>query len=212
MKSPAQNSHWTRRLGQPCCRCWGRSRRLSLVLQRLGQGMTLKPQVPRWAWGRGVHRDGQGWGYGVMMWGAPCPLSYLQVPDEPAPAAALLAVDAADGQTQHLCFQLGVGVDLEVGGEGGGSELWAQCPGPDPPQPAHQQAPFVGAGFRFPSPRHKGLLIHSSARARHQGWARPAAGTGGHPRRAHLGIVQGQLILGALEDAFAAGERGGGSG
>lgn len=56
-----------------------------------------------------------------MMWGAPCPLSYLQVPDEPAPAAALLAVDAADGQTQHLRFQLGVGVDLEVGGEGGGA-------------------------------------------------------------------------------------------
>jgi len=51
VKSLAQNSHLTRRLGQPCWTCSGRSRRLSLALHRLGQGMTLKPQVPRWAWG-----------------------------------------------------------------------------------------------------------------------------------------------------------------
>lgn len=49
VKSLAQNSHLTRRLGQPCWTCSGRSRRLSLALHRLGQGMTLKPQVPRWA-------------------------------------------------------------------------------------------------------------------------------------------------------------------
>lgn len=47
VKSLAQNSHLTRRLGQPCCTCSGRSRRLSLALQRLGQGTTLKAQVPR---------------------------------------------------------------------------------------------------------------------------------------------------------------------
>lgn len=61
VKSVAQNSHLTLRLGQPCCTCSGRSRRLSLALQRLGQGTTLKAQVPRWTWGR---RDGQRWGGG----------------------------------------------------------------------------------------------------------------------------------------------------
>lgn len=55
VKSLAQNSHLTLRLGQLCWTCSGRSRRLSLALQRLGQGITLKPQVPRWAW------RAQGW-------------------------------------------------------------------------------------------------------------------------------------------------------
>lgn len=43
------------------------------------------------------------------------------------------------------------------------SELWAQCPGPESPQPALQQAPFVGSGFPFPIAQHKELLIHGSA-------------------------------------------------
>lgn len=87
----------------------------------------------------------QGWsglGYGVMMWGAPCPLSYLQVPDEPAPAAALLAVDAADGQTQHLRFQLGVGVDLEVGGAGGAASCGHSAQGRTPPSQHTNKRPL----------------------------------------------------------------------
>lgn len=47
LKSQPQNSHLRRRLGQSCCKCAGRSRRLSLVGQRLGQGTTLKLQVFR---------------------------------------------------------------------------------------------------------------------------------------------------------------------
>lgn len=193
MKSPAQNSHWTRRLGQPCCRCWGRSRRLSLVLQRLGQGMTLKPQVPRWAWGRGVHRDGQGQGKGccggdqgkgccggVRVRGAPCPLPYLQVSDQPTPATALLAVDAADGQAQHLGFQLRVGVDLEVGGGGGeravGTVPRARIPPASTPTSALcRQRVSVShcAAQRAVDPRQR--------RARHQGRARATVGQGDIP-------------------------------
>lgn len=118
VKSLAQNSHLTRRLGQPCWTCSGRSRRLSLVLHRLGQGMTLKPQVPRWAWGgwRGAAREVMR-GHREQPWLPTAPPRrpagpYLEVLDEPAPAAALLAVDAADGQAQHLRLQLRVGVDL----------------------------------------------------------------------------------------------------
>lgn len=87
----------------------------------------------------------QGWSglrYGVMTWGAPCPLSYLQVPDEPAPAAALLAVDAADGQTQHLRFQLGVGVDLEVGGAGGAASCGHSAQGRTPPSQHTNKRPL----------------------------------------------------------------------
>lgn len=47
LKSQPQNSHLRRRLGQSCCKWAGRSRRLSLVGQRLGQGTTLKLQVFR---------------------------------------------------------------------------------------------------------------------------------------------------------------------
>lgn len=53
LKSQPQNSHLRRRLGQSCCKCAGRSRRLSFVGQRLGQGITLKLQVFRWLWGGG---------------------------------------------------------------------------------------------------------------------------------------------------------------
>jgi len=38
----------------------------------------------------------------------------LQVPERPTPAAALLTVDAADSQAQHLDLQLGVWVDLGI--------------------------------------------------------------------------------------------------
>lgn len=54
LKSQPQNSHLSRRLGQSCCRCAGRSRRLSLAGQRLGQGTTLKLQVFRWPWWEGL--------------------------------------------------------------------------------------------------------------------------------------------------------------
>lgn len=48
VNSLPQNSHLTLRLGQSCCRCSGRSRRVSLTLQRLGHGITLNAQVEKW--------------------------------------------------------------------------------------------------------------------------------------------------------------------
>lgn len=52
VNSLPQNSHLTLRLGQSCCRCSGRSRRVSLTLQRLGHGITLNAQVEKWLYGR----------------------------------------------------------------------------------------------------------------------------------------------------------------
>lgn len=56
MNSLPQNSHLTLRLGQSCCRWSGRSRRVSLTEQRLGQGITLKAQVEKWPCGGGGSR------------------------------------------------------------------------------------------------------------------------------------------------------------
>lgn len=167
----------------------------------------------------------------------PPPKSYLEVLDEPAPAAALLAVDAADGQAQHLRLQLGVGVDLQ--GQQWGISILHRAVGAHSPQhslagslghaargripPGHtNKLPLSGAGFRSPAPRHKGLLL-PPGRPCQAGAAVPGAvrslGTApwrgcslgaGYPSvcQAHLGVVQGQLVLRALEDAFAVRHKG----
>lgn len=72
------------------------------------------------------------------------PRSYLEVLDEPTPAAALLAVDAADGQAQHLRLQLGVGVDLE--GQQWGISLLHRAAGAQSPQ--HSLAGSLGHAAR----------------------------------------------------------------
>lgn len=248
VKSLAQNSHLTRRLGQPCWTCSGRSRRLSLALHRLGQGMTLKPQVPRWAWGGG-HRDSEGQPWGTALPPPPPHPAgpYLEVLDEPGPAAALLAVDAADGQTQHLRLQLWVRVDLGRRHRDAHQHPTPGCGGAGIPHPSLARSRrHVARGWIPPAgtrtstlcrervsvPRPggtKGSCFHMGARARParlcQAGVRSAGpvpwrgGTSdgnvpserGTPStcRAHLGIVQGQLVLRALEDAFAARHREG---
>lgn len=110
-----------------------------------------------------------------------------------------------------------------------GREPQARCPGPDPPRRQTHKRPLSGAGFRSPAPQHKGLLL-PHGRLCQAGTAVPggcaelrasplAGGTGDRDVPSeqgtlatcwpHLGIVQGQLILRALEDAFAARHREG---
>lgn len=107
--------------------------------------------------------------------------SYLEVFDEPAPAAALLAVDAANGQAQHLRLQLGVRVDLE--GQQWGISILHRAPGAHSPQhslagslghaargripPGHtNKRPLSGASFRSPARGTKGSCFRPGARAR----------------------------------------------
>ena len=85
----------------------------------------------------------------VSAWGAGVPLpraeAHLQVPKGAMPAAALLAVDAADGQVQHLHLQLWVRVDL---GSRGAVIRDSACDSPQflpsPPAP-HRLAGFLRA-------------------------------------------------------------------
>lgn len=146
MNSLPQNSHLTLRLGQSCCRWSGKSRRVSLTEQRLGQGMTLKAQVEKWPWGG--HNDrfttchqtltniqphgwlsennkrGEGEGGGDRSERIEAP--HLQLLHLACPAAALLAVDAADGQSQDLLLQLWIWVDLRR--KSGMRSVWQMIP------------------------------------------------------------------------------------
>lgn len=58
------------------------------------------------------------WGEGGRQVGEETTASHLQLLHLAGPAAALLAVDAADGQSQDLLLQLWVRVDLKKKGQG----------------------------------------------------------------------------------------------
>lgn len=183
-----------------------------------------------------------GWSWGTALPPLLHPAGpYLEVFDEPAPAAALLAVDAADGQAQHLRLQLRVGIDL--GRQRRGVSIPHRAAGgtrtPHPslagshrhaargriPPTGKRTSALCRERVSVPRPRGtKGSCFRTGARARParlcQAGARSpgtapwrgGTGDGDVPSergttstcQAHLGVVQGQLVLGALEDAFAA--------